>query len=182
MAPPAPSAHSPSARTLAGDRIARPAVHAPERPATATPLGPGDALPVLAAAALLSGGAMLAAPAVGAAVAGLTDTTSAVVAGLTDATSAAGDGLSRGAAFARTAGRAFGLAYHDGAQRAAGLDLGDAHAVGEMLGAQTWTATEELMRGAVVGAALAGGAQAAEGLSRAVGHALAPAAPHAAQR
>jgi hypothetical protein len=170
-APAAASVHPPSTAALAADRIARPAAHPLERPAGATPLRPGDALPLLAAVALVSGAAVLAAPAAGAASAGLMD-----------AAAAAGSGMTRGAAFVKVAARAFGVAYHEGARHAAALDIGDARALGKMLGAQSWTATEELVRGAVAGAALAGGAQAAEGIAHAVGRAFAPGTPRASQR
>ena len=169
-APVAPGVHSPSGPAAAADTIERPAAHASEHPAAATPFRPGDGLPVLAAVALLAGGAVLAAPA------------AAAAAGTTEAALAAGSTLARSAGFVKNAGRAFGAAYHEAARQAAALDYGDARAVGTMLGAQAWTATAEVVRGAVAGAALAGGVEAAERLAHAAGRALEPGTPHAGGR
>jgi hypothetical protein len=142
---PAPSA----APDVGPSGLARPRAE-PSPAARSTAISSGGAgLPVLIAAGLLAGGTIAVAPA---------------LEGSAAATLAAARGI--GAAFghdayAATALRDFAAKYRAGAAHVAHLDVRDPHAVGSALGAQAWTSTEELVRGAISGAVMGGSAWAA---------------------
>jgi len=107
-------------------------------------------LPVLAAAALVAGGAVVALP-----------TLEAAAVGIAAGAERFGSAFARGNGFAKTTARALATEYRAAAGSVASARFTDPQELGKALGAQCWTATEELGRSIVVGAGLAGGAWAA---------------------
>lgn len=132
---------------------------------------PVGSLPVVVAAGLVAGGAVVALPALE--VAG-----GMVAAGVRTV----GASLAKSGPYATTALRDFATKYREGAAEVRGLKLGDPHVLGETLGAQAWMSTEEIARSTVVGAGLGGGAWAAQKLCSAVADAITRRPDHAAQR
>jgi hypothetical protein len=103
-------------------------------------------------------------------------------AGAAEAAGSIGSAFARGAAFAKTAAREFAAQYRDAAAEVADIKWSDPQVLGKTLGAQAWTATEELVRGAIAGAGLAGAAWAAGKLGGAAADAIAPGSSPAAGR
>ena len=165
------SLHAPPARPFGADDIDRPNARPSPGEPNHDPPGPAAALPILVAAGLLGGGLALAAPEIAAGVAGAAAAAERV-----------GPAVTAARGFATTALRDFAAKYREAAGKAADIDYSDPHVLGATLGAHAWTSTEEVVRGAVVGAAFGGGAWAAEKLGSAAVDAFERARPHAAQR
>jgi hypothetical protein len=125
-------------------------------------------LPVLAAAAVIGAGAVVAFPAIefGAGAAA-------------EAASALRGSLGRGADYVKSAVTDISAEYRAGAGRVATLEVRDPHAVGKAIGAQAWTSTEEAVRGSIAGAAFGGTAWAAGKLCSWAAGALTGHQPHA---
>jgi hypothetical protein len=150
QAPPRPPATA-DAVTPSVDRIARPQAAPSPGSADRRPADPAAAVPILVAAGALAGGAVLAAaPAL--AAAGEAGSAAAAVSAR----------LSRAGAYVQTAAREGATHFRAAAEHVTRLDYRDPHAVGAALGEQAWTASEELARGAIVGAGVASGTWAAK--------------------
>jgi hypothetical protein len=167
---PTPLISTSSAPLMRADVVARPnAKPSPGEP-NLTPPESSAGLPVLVAAGLIAGGVAVIVPPL--------EVAGGAIAGAVDSLGAA---LGRGSAFTSAAAREFATQYREDASAAAGLKFADPHELGRAAGAQAWLATEELLRSAVVGAGLAGGAWAAE-KAAAQARLLAPNSTHAVRQ
>jgi hypothetical protein len=120
---------------------------------------------------LIAGGGACALPALEAAVGAMADGAQSVASAVASA-----------GGFAKVALREFATEYRAAAGQVADLKLTDPHVLGKTLGAQAWTGTEEVVRGAIVGAGFAGAAWAVEKLGAAGTGAIAPSRAHAGGR
>lgn len=150
---------APKAAGLGADRIDVPVARQPAPPGHSGPPARADSRPLLLAGAVVAAGvAVIAAPELEAAFAA------------SEGLAAVGAVLARGGAFLADVGREIGPAFRAGASKFTDLKYTDPKELGRALGEQAWTATEELGRGSLVGAGLAGGAAAAHQLGASVVH------------
>jgi len=140
-------------------------------PHTATTQSSTAALPVLVAAGLIGGGVALALPSLELTVAGVAAGARTIAAT-----------LEQSRTFASTGVREFAANYRAGVEHVRGLKLNDPHVLGETLGRQAWTSTEEVVRSTITGATLGASAWAAQHLCAALADAIEHHGPHDAQR
>jgi hypothetical protein len=155
---------------LGSDRIARPVAQPSPGEPSRVPLDSTAAMPVLCAVGLLAGGAVVAALP-------MLEAGSAAA----ETLSAARSALSKSGPYATTALRDFAAKYRESAAHVRDLKLSDPHVLGETLGSQAWTSTEEVVRSAITGAGLGTGAWAAQKVCSAIADAVKHRLHHATQ-